>query len=355
MDIAVIGAGIAGLSAGWMLRNAGHRVRMFERNYKPGGRMNSRRKAGLVVDHGDRFIQRDSPILREMINECGLQNEMSSIDLPIYNLKPDGSFAQTREEAIDTNRITFADGMLALPEALRRNLGGYYSIGVTRVDWSADTRKFVVHTEPPLRSLEAHADGIIIATPANEALRISEPLQPMLNEAFLEQLRRVEYSGCYTLIAALHKVELPEPLYGIIPPQAPGNTIAWIAFEDLKCQRRGVPGWSVVVIHSTAEAAAAYLKMDDERALQIIYQEARRHVPQLPEAWRWARAKRWDFAHLKESIQPAYTTQYPAAPESVLLEFCGDYREGDGCEAAARSGRLAVQALLAKIANLAME
>ena len=124
MDIAVIGAGIAGLSAGWNLRKSGHRVRVFERNYKPGGRMNSRRKAGLVVDHGDRFIFRDSPTLRELIIDCGLSEDICTIDLPIYTMREDGSFLETREEAIDRNRVTFPDGMLVLPEALAPPSGG---------------------------------------------------------------------------------------------------------------------------------------------------------------------------------------------------------------------------------------
>jgi len=352
MDIAIIGAGIAGLSAGWALRHAGHRVRMFERNYKPGGRMNTRRKAGLVVDHGDRFIYRDSPVLRELITDCGLQGEVATIDLPIYTMREDGSFQESAEEGIDRNRITFPDGMLVLPEALRRQLGGYYSIGVTAVERNENAKRFVVQTEPPLRPVESHVDAVVIAVPATEAVHISRPIHNLLNPVFLEKAREVEYTRCLTLMAALPKVELPQPFYGLTPPKTPTTTLSWVAFEDLKCARRGVHGWSIMIAHSTSEAGAKYLSMEDENALGKMYQEARRYVPQLPSEWRWARAKRWRVAHLQDPTKVVLSKEYPAAPEPVLVEFCGDYREGDGCESAARSGRLAAESLQAKIEKL---
>lgn len=350
MDIAVIGAGIAGLSAGWSLRKAGHRVRVFERNYKPGGRMNSRRKAGLVVDHGDRFIFRDAPTLRELLIDCGLSDDICTINLPIFTMREDGSFAESAAEAVDRNRITFPGGMLVLPEALRRHLGGYYSIGVTSVEWKPGVSKMLVQTEPPLRPLESQVDGVIIATPATEALSISTPVHDLLNPSFLEQARKVRYTRCFTLIAALRKIDLPQPFYGIVPP--PSSGLSWIAFENLKCERREVNGWTVMIAHSAPDAADSYLKQDDDSATERMYKQARKYIPQLPDEWRWARAKRWEVAHLVKDSVVASAEQFPASPESVLIEFCGDYREGDGCEAAAHSGRLAAESLIAKIAKI---
>jgi predicted NAD/FAD-dependent oxidoreductase len=352
MDIAVVGAGIAGLCAGWTLRRAGHRVRVFERNYKPGGRMNTRRKAGLVVDHGDRFIHRDAPVLRELILDCGLQGDVCSIDLPIVTLGPDGVPVETPNQGINRNRISFPDGMLALPEALRRQLGGYYSIGVTAVDWNPQMRKFTLQTEPPLRPLESQVDGVVLATAATEALQIAQPMHPLLNPDFLQRALQVHYTGSFTLMAALRKVELPRPYFGLDVSQVSGSTISWIAFEDLKCERRGVSGWTIIVAHCRPEACAQYFRMEEEEALRRMYQEARRYIPQLPPEWRWARGKRWEIAHLQDEGLVVPTQQFPAAVDDILIEFCGDYREGDGCEAAARSGKLAAEKILAKIERL---
>ena len=54
--IAVVGAGIAGLSAAYELKKAGFEVVVFERNSYPGGRMSTRDSGGLPFDMGADFL-----------------------------------------------------------------------------------------------------------------------------------------------------------------------------------------------------------------------------------------------------------------------------------------------------------
>ena len=349
MDIAIVGAGMAGLSAGWWLRREGHRVLVFERHYKPGGRMNSRRKAGLVVDHGDRFIARDSPVLRELIVDCGLHGETRPIERPIYTVQPDGSFLETREQAIDTDRLTFPDGMLTLPEALRRSMGGFYSIGVTAVERDEVLGKFIVRSEPPLRNAETQVDAVVFACAAPEAFRVSQPIHALLNAPFLERLAKVEYTRCLTFIAALEKVQTPEVFYGLVLPRETSSILMWIAFEDRKCKGREVEGYSSLVAHGTPEASERFWKLDEEPILGKLYAEARRIVPELPARWRWARVKHWEVAHLKDPKAFVSPVEFPVSPEGVGVVFCGDYCVGHGVEAAAQSGREAADRLLRKL------
>ena len=352
MDIAVVGSGIAGLSAAWWLRRAGHRTLIFERHYKPGGRMNSRRKAGLVVDHGERFILRNSPVLRELILDCGLQSELFSIEQPVFTRLPDRRFKQTPEEAVDLNRATFRDGLLVLPEALRRQLGGFFSIAVTAVESDPENaRQFIVRTDPPLRVSETRVDGVVFATPAPEAYRISKPIHALLSEPFLDRLSEVEYTKCFTLCAALEEVHLKQPCFGIENAEGCDSDIWWIAFEDLKCQGRGVKGWTSIVIHSTPASSERLWKMHDADALDLLYRQAREMLPELPVEWRWARARRWQEARLKDPSRLPDFKHYPTVTGDARIEFCGDYRVGDGVENAARSGREAAERLIERLGN----
>jgi oxygen-dependent protoporphyrinogen oxidase len=56
IDVAVIGAGIAGLTTAYRLGDAGRAVRVFELEDRVGGRMASRRYEGFVIDEGAETI-----------------------------------------------------------------------------------------------------------------------------------------------------------------------------------------------------------------------------------------------------------------------------------------------------------
>ena len=66
--IAVIGAGIAGLSCATELQGAGVTVRIFEKSRGPGGRMSTRRGEAWPCDHGAQFFTAQDPeFLAELI------------------------------------------------------------------------------------------------------------------------------------------------------------------------------------------------------------------------------------------------------------------------------------------------
>ena len=85
--------------------------------------------------------------------------------------------------------------------------------------------------------------------------------------------------------------------------------------------------------------------------LATMYAEAAQLVPSFPAKWRWARSKRWEFAQLEDPEAEAVRHEdCPAVSGGALIEFCGDYRIGNGTENAARSGREAAKRLLERTA-----
>ncbi|MBH5334940.1 FAD-dependent oxidoreductase [Streptomyces pactum] len=74
IDIAVIGAGIAGLTTAHRLAREGHRVEVFEAEDEPGGRMRSARIDGYTIDRGAETLSPYGyPATWEFIEELGLQ------------------------------------------------------------------------------------------------------------------------------------------------------------------------------------------------------------------------------------------------------------------------------------------
>ncbi len=71
MDIAIIGAGMAGLTCSQRLSAVGHKVQLFDKGRGPGGRMSARRAEldgeTLHFDHGAQyFTARDERFVRQV-------------------------------------------------------------------------------------------------------------------------------------------------------------------------------------------------------------------------------------------------------------------------------------------------
>src|SRR3954469_23910742 len=62
--IAVVGAGIAGLSCATALQHAGYRVSVFDKSRGPAGRMSTRRGDDWQCDHGAPFFTAADPGFR---------------------------------------------------------------------------------------------------------------------------------------------------------------------------------------------------------------------------------------------------------------------------------------------------
>jgi protoporphyrinogen/coproporphyrinogen III oxidase len=80
MKVGVIGAGIAGLAAGWRLQEAGHEVVVFEASDHPGGRMWSTPVAGFQLDLGVHMLLAHYDRTRALIQEMGLEDQWFELE-----------------------------------------------------------------------------------------------------------------------------------------------------------------------------------------------------------------------------------------------------------------------------------
>jgi oxygen-dependent protoporphyrinogen oxidase len=75
-SVAIIGAGIAGLTAAYRLHQRGFRVKVFERSGQAGGAIRTIREDGWLVECGPNSVQYGAPELKQLVVDLGLEGDL---------------------------------------------------------------------------------------------------------------------------------------------------------------------------------------------------------------------------------------------------------------------------------------
>ena len=79
-SVAIIGAGITGLTAGFYLKRNGVPVTVYEGSGRVGGVIQSLRKDGYIAEFGPNTILETSPKIRQLVVDAGLEKRRLNPD-----------------------------------------------------------------------------------------------------------------------------------------------------------------------------------------------------------------------------------------------------------------------------------
>ncbi len=140
IKITILGAGISGLAIAHRLEKAGFEITLLEKKDEPGGSMETTFQGGFPVDFGPNSGLDTSPLIKELIKDVGLENEM------IYaNQKGDKRYILKNNQLypLPTNPIAFIKTKLFSAKAkicllaepfIKKSNDGYYQTISTFVE-----------------------------------------------------------------------------------------------------------------------------------------------------------------------------------------------------------------------------
>ena len=320
--IAVIGAGLAGLSCARALAARGATIRLFDKGRSAGGRLATRRaEAGgraLQFDHGAQYLTARSEGFAALLAACGAS--------------PWG----------EPGRLVGSPGMSALPRTMAVGLDLRTARQVTAIEGHPGAW-VVRHLDAalarpghPLPLAVPESDGpfdaVAIALPPDQAAPLVAPHAP----AWATRLATVRLAPCWTLMAAF---AAPLPLPDGLRPEAAGP-IGWAARDSSKPGRpqgaecwvvQGSPAWSRTHLEAPPGQVVAALLA----ALDVLAGAA------LPEPIH-AAAHRWRYSLVEVPLGA------PCLADPALgLGLAGDWCLAGRAEAAFESGTALAATLLA--------
>jgi len=333
--VAVIGAGIAGVSCARRLADAGHAVQLFDKSRGVGGRLATRRMEWVDADgsaleasfdHGAPAFSARSPEFAGFVEQARRDGWLS---LWAPAMAP-GSHQPLHTPAL---WVPASD----MPSLCRRLLGNI----PVRLSCPVDALR---HDE---RGWHVDSEGVgvgegfsrvVLALPPQQAAPLLQPHRA----DWAEQARGIQMLPCWTLMGVAgfaHSVGWEVAMPGRGP-------LSWIARNDSKPGRAERPGLVHWVAHATAEWSQMHL---EDRAVEVraLLQAALADWIGHSVSWRHALVHRWRFASALRA-EPD-TSGHCWWDPSLGLGVCGDGLGGAGVEGAWTSAQALTGAMLADV------
>jgi predicted NAD/FAD-dependent oxidoreductase len=320
--ILIIGAGMAGLSAARLLRDANLPVLVLDKGRSVGGRMATRRIGHGRADHGAQFFTvRDRQFARSVTEwqEAGVVSQWGQ------------GFADAKESLPSSGHFRYRGifGMTSVPKYLAEGLDLQLQTRITAI--TREKNHWLVQSQSG-KMFQGRA--LLLTPPVPQSLELLKAGHVSLPSDIWRELDRVDYDPCLALLAVFAgPSRLPAP-GGLRFSEGP---IAWMADN----YQKGIsPDAHTVTIHATPDYSRRHWQTDANDVAGKL----------LGAAGPWLHSELLDWQiHRWRFSQPVatYPEQALFLPGPPPLVFAGDAFGGPRVEGAALSGYAAARILLA--------
>ncbi len=303
--VAIVGAGLAGLSCARQLHRKGFGVTVWDKSRGLGGRLATRRSNGLSFDHGAQYVTARSTAFREFLAEMERGGSAAHWD-------PDDSDRSL------TGLYVGQPGMSALLKPIALGLDLRLGIRVEMVDCRCS--QWYLTSENGIES--KGFDALVLAVPVPQAVSLLGPYSGILPDP-----EPLAMAPCWSVMMAFR-----EPVAVAFDVARPAeNAISWIARNSSKPARpRHADQW---VIHASTDWSADHIEADKkyvETELARCFRELCDVAVPTPS---FTAAHRWRYAFAQRPLGQDFVWD-----AGLRLGLVGDWCLGGRAESAFLSG-----------------
>lgn len=323
--IAIVGAGVAGLTAAHALRTLPLEVTVFEKSRGYGGRAATRGRYGCRYDHGANYFSPVSDRGERLVTAHLPSIDLVTIERPIWRFDGDGRLSRPDDSDAHRRKWTYRQGISRLGKLLARYSGAEVrtSVRIARLD-RRDERWHIFGTEG--RHFAAF-DAVVLTPPAPQTAALLAASEGA--DAPMDRLQRavadVEYTSQFSYVFAFDRaLSRPGNLYGARSASA-DHPLAWIGFEHDKIGHVK-SGHSMVVVQTAPAWTASRVDRDPDAFVPEVKEWAEDVLVSDLRHPAWYDVQRWRYARPRAALEG----EMVEAGRELGIVLAGDYVSGVG-------------------------
>ena len=313
-SVAIIGAGMAGLTCATALKGLVPNVRIFEKSVFPGGRVSRFRSGEFEFNHGAQYFTVNNPLFWNIVSAWQTDGIVRPWDGWIVELQK----GQVINSDLATQRFVGVPGMQTVAENLARHCDLVTSVNIAELERQDEGGWRLFNERGDYQGV---FDIVVIATAANQVADLCQSV-PILGEA----ADAVDMTACWSgMLAFTERLELPYDAAFVLD-----SPLSWISRDRFANGETEADCW---VLHASPEWSQQYAASFRGRVMHALldaFWEATDHQPRKPET---ASVHCWRHAL---PINPI--NEDSLFVESDAIGACGDWCTAPRIEGAVLSG-----------------
>ncbi|MCS6777734.1 MAG: FAD-dependent oxidoreductase [Chloroherpetonaceae bacterium] len=325
--VAIVGCGMAGLSAARLLGRAGYQIVLYEKSRGVGGRMATRRVNGCTLDHGAQVIKPDGTLLADlMLGECFCE-DLVQVTAPVRLYTANGEILPPDPERAVERQFAYRSGITALPKRMlqimpHERVTLKTETRVSRIEEAAG--HLLLYGETGTLIGEAHA--VILTAPGPQSADLLEASRLHEDRSrSIRALRSVEYTACLTVLLGYAGPAPEPPGYALLAAERE-TPLLWLAFEHVKARERAPGGEALLIAQLGPEYSRDHYASPDDAVIRTTLEALHALFGETYAVPLWAQVKRWRYS------QPTGEVGFDEVnPAGCRVVVCGDaLRPGRG-------------------------